>query len=220
MGRGSSRCGTVSCMTQTIPDSDSPAHQDFEVQWWGDCTNTLSEEVKQITYANRMGLLQTTLGEKWPIYDLGRRRILDVGGGPTSLLLKCVNVGRGSTVVDPGKYPAWTLARYETAGIEVVREPAEGLSKWNATSPKYFDEAWCYNVLQHVVDPYAIIANMRRLAVVVRIFEWPNTAPSMGHPHTLKPEELDAALGGTGTVALLDENNCKGLAYYGTFSGD
>ena len=205
-------------MTQTLPDPDSPAHQDFEVQWWGDCVNTYSEETKQISYAHRMGLLQTTLGEKWPVYDLGHKMILDVGGGPTSLLLKCLSVGHGSMVVDPGEYPDWTRARYSAAGISVVRGAAETVLPGFGNTGNMFDEAWCYNVLQHVIDPYAILTEMKRLAKRIRIFEWVNTAPSMGHPHRLDSERLNEVLGGLGNVENMNENGCVGWAYYGSFT--
>jgi hypothetical protein len=198
----------------TLPPDD-PAHQDFEVQWWGDCANTFSEETKQITYAYRMGLVQTTLGEKWPVYDVGHRVIVDVGGGPSSILLKCLNVGAGSMVIDPGAYPEWTRARYEHCDITVLRAHAErALAAINEES---FDEAWCYNVLQHVIDPYEILREARRVAGRIRIFEWVNTEPSLGHPHKLLPEALDEILAGTGRVDDIHENGCHGQAYYGTF---
>lgn len=198
-------------------NADDPAHQDFEVQWWGDCSNTFSEETKQLTYAHRMGLVQVRLGEKWPIYDLGHRDIIDVGGGPVSLLLKCVSAGRGSTVVDPATYPAWTTQRYEHCGIHPVRARAED---WLHETDDLFDEAWCYNVLQHVVDPERIVAGMRRVARRIRIFEWIDLGPSLGHPQTLRSDELDrwlAAEKGHGKTEQVNENGCIGPAYYGVF---
>ena len=196
-------------------DADDPRHQDFEQQWWSDCANTYSEETKQLVYANLMGLVQVNLGEKWPIYDLGRRNIVDVGGGPVSILLKCVNAGPGCTVVDPAEYPRWTAARYQHCGIEVVRERAEvWLEKESAGD---YDEAWVYNVLQHVVDPERIINGMRAVAGTVRVFEWVDTPPTLGHPHTLIAAQLDDWLGGRGDVVNLNHNGCHGLAYHGVF---
>ncbi|HEY9377373.1 MAG TPA: methyltransferase domain-containing protein [Jiangellaceae bacterium] len=196
-------------------DADDPRHQDFETQWWSDCANTFSEENKQLIYANLMGLLQVNLGEKWPIFDLGRRNVLDVGGGPVSILLKCVNAGQNCVVLDPGDYPAWTVDRYEYCGIRVVRERAED---WlEAVAAGSFDEAWCYNVLQHVVDPERIVVGMRQAAATVRIFEWIDTPPVLGHPHTLTAATLDEWLDGPGHVTQLNHNGCHGLSYSGVF---
>lgn len=163
--------------------------QAFEVDWWGACTNTFAEEAKQLTYARRMGLLPFNDGGRWPLVEAHGQSILDVGGGPTSLLLKTRNLAHG-TVVDPGEYPRWTLDRYASAGIRVWRGAAEDYQ-----ADRLYDEAWCYNCLQHTLDPEAIVAMMRRSAQRLRIFEWVDVAPNPGHPHELKAEELARWLG-------------------------
>lgn len=193
-------------------------HQEWERRWHGDCTNSFSEENKQITYAYRMGLVNepNPYSGAWPSYDLGGRSVVDLGGGPVSLLLKCRNrgdrsVGR-SVVVDPCAYPEWVRARYAEAGIHLVRMAAEDLA---IEVP--LDEAWIYNVLQHTRDPELIAANARTVAGVVRVFEWIDTPPEPGHPHTLTAEALDAWFGGRGTVEQINENGCVGKAWYGVF---
>ena len=50
----------------------------WESTWWGDCTDTVNEEIKQRTYAKKIGLSE----------DFSDKTILDIGGGPVSLLLK------------------------------------------------------------------------------------------------------------------------------------
>ncbi len=185
--------------------------QDFERLWWNDCCNTLGEELKQIAYASRMGLVAEGRDGKWPVYDLGGRSVLDLGGGPVSMLLKCVNRGR-AVVVDPCPYPDWVRERYRVAGVAVCPLPAEHFRSDDA-----FDEAWCYNVLQHVVDPQAVIETAKRQAAVLRIFEWIEMEPSEGHPHTLHADELNDWIGGTGTVDYVNENGAVGLAYFGEF---
>lgn len=185
--------------------------QTWESSWWGDCLNTFGEEAKQITYAHRMGLVNAPDWGHWPAYDLGGRSVLDMGGGPTSILLKCRNAGR-RTVVDPLAVPDWVKARYELAGIELVQVAAEAFE-----SPDEWDEAWMYNVLQHVQDPRTIIENAWRHARRVRICEYPYTDPHTGHPHRLEPTELDAWLGGKGTVEVIHENGVDGYVYFGVF---
>lgn len=189
-------------------------HQEAERLWHGACVNTFSEEAKQITYAHRMGLVNEPQDGHWPCYDLAGRSVVDIGGGPSSLLLKCFNAGR-RLVVDPCVYPDWVTQRYDAADIALVRMAGEDLP-----APGQYDEAWIYNCLQHTRDPQAIVRNARATAPVVRIFEWLDTPPHLGHPQTLRAALLDDWLEGTGTVERLEgENGCHGLAYYGVFRG-
>lgn len=185
--------------------------QEWEREWWAGCENTFGEEAKQITYAYRMGLFNEPRDGKWPVYDLRGKSVIDLGGGPVSMLLKCVNRGN-SVIVDPLPLPEWVKKRYAESLIGVVRMGAEG---FRAT--QFFDEAWCYNVLQHVIEPQAVIETALHQAHSVRIFEWLETEPCEGHPHTLHAEDLDEWLGGNGTIEFVDENGATGLAYYGVF---
>lgn len=165
-------------------------------------------------YAIRMGLQPEWGGAHPPEYDLDGRAVLDIGGGPVSLLLKCRRRGR-SVVVDPGAFPTWIAARYAECGIQLISTRAED---YGDVGDEGFDEAWIYNVLQHVDDPARVVANARAAArKAVRVFEWVNVAPYPGHPHTLTSELLDGLLAGHGYVARLDEHGCVGEAYYGVF---
>jgi 2-polyprenyl-3-methyl-5-hydroxy-6-metoxy-1,4-benzoquinol methylase len=192
-------------------------HQKWEAEWHGNCVNSFWEETKQIVYANRMGLIPQMIAGKYPVYDMQGKSVLDVGGGPYSLLLKCINV-KGS-VIDPAKYPPWTLARYRAADIWHVRGPAEEMKEYKFMVPAPFDEVWCYNVLQHTISPAKIIKNMYDVAKVVRIFEWIETPPTVGHPHTLHAKDLDLWLKGTGKTEDINEHGCVGKCYYGVFTG-
>lgn len=186
--------------------------QEWEAGWWGNCVNSFGEESKQISYAHRMGLVNESRDGKWPVYDLHGKNVIDIGGGPVSLLLKCVNGGR-LVVADPCPYPKWTLERYTEARIEVIRVAGEDLPTAHT-----FDEAWIYNVLQHVHDPAKIIAHARQMAPVVRLFEWVDFPPHPGHPHELKASLLEEWLGSSGSVEeMTGENGCWGTAFYGVF---
>ncbi len=182
--------------------------QEFERDWWGDCGNTFGEETKQLVYASLMGIERSHDGSHSPYsFDMQGKKILDVGGGPVSLLLKCRNLG-GGKVVDPCPYPEWTRDRYAAAGIAYARMPAEQMDESG------WDEAWIYNVLQHVQDPEVIVRNARRAAKVVRLFEWVDVPPHEGHPHTLTAEALSKWLGGPGVSGELNgEGECYGRFY-------
>lgn len=185
--------------------------QDFEQDWWSDCLLTFGEEAKQLTYAHRMGLVNEPRYGKWPVYDLKGASVVDLGGGPVSILLKCVNRG-DCVVVDPCPYPEWTRRRYAEARIGVANTGAESFR-----DAVYRDEAWCYNVLQHVEDPEAVIVTARAQAKRLRIFEWVETETNVGHPHSLHANELNDWIGGSGRVENVNENGAVGLAYFGVF---
>lgn len=191
--------------------------QEWERSWWGDCTHTYAEETKHRTYARGMGLVETTGWGTWPAYDLAGTNVLDIGGGPVSMLLKCLNRGEHCTVADPCKYPQWVLDRYEIAKIGYGRVAGEDLDHFIHDG---YDEAWIYNVLQHTQDPEQIIANAFEFAPVIRLFEWVDIPPHTGHPHELKKVLLDYWLGSPGYVEVMDGSKgdgCNGTAYYGRF---
>lgn len=199
-------------MNESVIEPKDGSPQDWEKWWWGDCVNTFGEEAKQLTYAPRMGLVNEPRDGKWPVYDLEGRSVLDLGGGPVSMLLKTVN-GGDMLVVDPCPYPQWTRDRYDAVGIRTWEIAAED---YRGTGfPGQFDECWIYNVLQHTISPEAVIATARSHAKLLRIFEWLETEPNVGHPHTLHADRLNEWVGGTGQVGMVNENGAVGLAYWG-----
>lgn len=179
----------------------------FERDFWNDCTNTFGEDQKHFTYAKFMGLERNYCS-----FDVSGKCILDIGGGPSSMLLKTINLKKGK-VIDPIKYPDWTVDRYKSKNIHVVVDCGENV---NDTG---WDEVWIYNCLQHVIDPEKIIQNAKRAAPVLRIFEWIDIPAHEGHPHELTEELLNKWIGQIGSTCTLSESdtNCYGRAYYGCF---
>lgn len=190
--------------------------QKWESNWWGSCINTYWEETKQMVYARKMGLHPFMEDGKYPVIAVSNKVILDIGGGPTSMLLKCINLGHG-VVIDPCKYPSWIEERYNAAWIGYTIQNGESIGVENST---IFDEVWIYNVLQHTQDPQKIITNARKISKIIRIFEWVDTDITPGHPHSLKADKLDEWLGGIGKVEDINESGCHGRCYYGIFKGD
>lgn len=180
---------------------------DFEAAYWGTCGNTFDEDQKHYVYAKYMGL-----DRRHYSFDVHNKSIVDIGGGPTSMLLKCVNLSYGK-VIDPLTYPDWTYARYKHCGIHYSIQRGE-----DYTNPRLrYDEAWIYNCLQHVDDARLIIENAKRAAKTIRIFEWVDIPPHEGHPIELTKDFLDDCLGGQGETVVLAESGCYGKAYYGVF---
>ena len=187
-------------------------HEDqiWEADWWGNCTNTLSEEWKQLAYFKRLGFSETA-NSKWHFaFDMQGKSVLDIGGGPCSFLLKCVNVI--GTVADPLAYPQWVLDRYAAARIGWL--PVRGE---NLILAAFYDEVWMYNVLQHVENPEDVVSSARAAGKLLRLFDWIDTPPAPGHSHTLTKELLDKWLGAEGTTEFMDEHDAKGMCYYGVF---
>jgi len=185
----------------------------WEARWWGACINTYAEEAKQIIYAPRMGLQWENLDGTSPYQiNLQGRSVLDIGGGPVSLLLKCHNRGR-AVVVDPCEYPAWVRSKYEHVGIEMMAVMAENLGEIGI-----FDEVWIYNVLQHVREPAQVVTQARQHGRILRAFDWLEVPVGAGHPHYLTEEMLNRLYGGEGKVEMLS-GLCAGKAYYGIFVG-
>lgn len=177
----------------------------FEANYWGDCCNTFDEDQKHYVYARYMGLKQVGYS-----FDVAGARIIDIGGGPTSMLLKIINLGAGM-VVDPLSYPAWTHERYRAKGIEVSVMRGEDFAFHYIEN---YDEAWIYNCLQHTDDPERIIENALKSANTIRIFEWVDIPPHDGHPIELTKQKLDSWIGKEGDVVQLAESGCYGKAYY------
>lgn len=192
----------MNIVTNRIESTDE---YQFEKNYWGNCCNTFDEDQKHYVYARYMGLSQVHYS-----FDVFNRAVLDIGGGPTSMLLKCINLKRGK-VVDPIQYPRWTVDRYRMNNIEVEVNLGENVSDTG------FDEVWIYNCLQHVHDVQKLIANAKRSAKVLRIFEWINIPPHEGHPIELTESLLNELIGQQGKTVQLAESGCYGTAYYGYF---
>lgn len=181
----------------------------WESDWWDTCQNTFGEEEKQLTYARKMGLKAFHDGKSPYNFDLEGKSVLDIGGGPSSLLLKCHNVK--GTVIDPCDYPEWTESRYKASGIRFYKTKGEEIEESG------YDEVWIYNVLQHTEVPERVIKNARKAGNLIRIFEWIDTYVAPGHPHVLTEEKLNEWLKGEGKVEVLDLPTLKGKCFYGIF---
>jgi hypothetical protein len=179
----------------------------FERDFWDRCTNTFDEEQKHFVYGEHMGLPRHRYQ-----FDAQGKSVLDIGGGPVSILLKCFNLKHGK-VIDPIQFPEWVVLRYAMAGVKFQVGFGEDISETG------WDEVWVYNCLQHVKDPGLLLANARRAGKIVRIFEWLKPVYE-GHPIALTKEALDRWLHGDGQIKEFAEQGCFGLAYFGAFSGE
>ena len=181
--------------------------QKLERDWWIETSpGSHFEERKQMLMAEKMGVSHD------PNFriDLGGKSVLDVGGGPVSLLLKCTNGRR--VVLDPLKFPEWVNHRYEAAGIEVKHLAAEEMEESG------YDEVWIYNVLQHVRDPKRVLENAMVAGRTLRIFEWIDTGTDEMHLHSITRSSIEDVIGRKGNAEFI--TNVDGLpakAFWGSF---
>jgi 2-polyprenyl-3-methyl-5-hydroxy-6-metoxy-1,4-benzoquinol methylase len=192
-----------------ISEKEWESHNKWEREWWGDCKDTFDEQLKQQTYAELMKLPQFAVHRHG--YNLHGMSVLDIGGGPVSLLLRCYNYRR-AVVVDPCTFPQWVMDRYSMAKIEYFKDQAEII-----TFAEKFDEVWLYNCLQHVQDPARVIEMARRSAKKIRVAEVIEIGVYLGHPQNLTKDILDSLFGREGLVEQ-KSGIAHGLFYFGVFN--
>lgn len=166
---------------------------DKEANYWGDCYSEVAfgEICKQRMYMREMGLLE--YADEYGDLNLQGKSVIDIGGGPVSMLLRCYNIVK-PVVVDPINWPPSVWRRYHTYGITLVHAAGE-----DPGIPVDYvaDEVWIYNCLQHVNDPLQVLETAKRLGKKIRLFEWLWTGCDECHPHSLTPELLLKGLEGT-----------------------
>ena len=180
--------------------------QVYEREWHSSCANSYQEESKQITYAQRMGLNLENRNGRYPVIDFKGQKVIDIGGGPYSLLLKGINLI--GTVVDPCDYPQWTKDRYKAAGIEFIQAKGEDYKDGQ------YDVGLIYNCLQHVENPKKVIQNMLKMCDIIYLHEWLDTPISDGHIHTIKEKDLNKWLGGQGMIGYERWSDTVTTPYY------
>lgn len=157
--------------------------QEWEKDWWlGDnpSRDLVYEQKKQDMMLALLGV--TKMG--WP-----GKSVIDVGGGPISPLLR--HPAKKRTVLDPLDFGDFE-AGYTAAGIKRFFVPLEGADGIKGIGK--YDEVLMLNVLQHVRDPEACMRSALKLAPVLRIFDWCETAVSEGHIHILSVARLLATV--------------------------
>ena len=148
-----------------------------------------------------------------PVFDLKGKTIVDIAGGPHSLLLRCENYNE-AYVVDPGDFPDWIKDRYRSRGITLVSLPAEEF-----VYPENVDEVWMYNALTHFYQPQKAIEDAMKYSNVLRINEPLEAGCNINHPIWLTQFDLEQAIGQPGNVKEMNEPapSPRGKYFYGVF---
>lgn len=128
------------------------------------------------------------------------KKVIDVGSGPKSILIDVAHAidARGSVALDPLTFSPVEEGLYARFGIRRAVVAVEDLEV-----PPFpeFDEAWCYNCLQHVKSVEVALRKLMDMpSERVRLFEWLNVPTTVNHPHVLKREQLRSAFSSSWSV--------------------
>lgn len=194
--------------------------QEEELAFWQTPGAELGEQLKQLIYAKYIGINFIHDGSSPYVIDKTGLDILDVGGGPVSLLLK--TIAKEKVVVDPCNFDQWVRDRYTKNTIRYVRGEAEDM-KYTGK----FDIVLMYNVLQHTSDPAKIFANIYKALKkggTFHFLDWIDTPTNVAHPISLTFDEvydfiLKAGFKSPTLVHTnINENNAVGTIVYGVFT--
>lgn len=140
-------------------------------------------------------------------FDQNGKRILEVGPADFPALAYCHNY-RG-VIVEPMPSPHLSDICRERE-IEVLTNPVEEIDL------PQVDEAWIFNVLQHVIDPDLLVEKCKEAASVVRYFEPVDYPTCEYHPHTFSEADFIRWFGETkrytdrGVERFFDADCCYG----------
>jgi hypothetical protein len=148
-----------------------------------------------------------------PIFDLKGESVVDLCGGPSSLLLRCKNFSK-AIVVDPGDFPDYIANRYKAKGIDWVKMPAEEF-----VYDKTYDNIFLYNALPHVFDAKLIVENAKKFSRKIRVCESIHAGTDDQHFYDLSQEFLEYLFEQKGIVKDMFEPapSPRGLHFFGVF---
>lgn len=196
--------------------------QEEELAFWNTPGAELGEQLKQLVYAKYMKLDFIHDGNSPYVIDKTGLDILDVGGGPVSLLIK--TTANRKTVIDPCPFPNWVHDRYDANDVGLVSATGELFYKPKYKLENTHDEVWMYNVLQHTESPQRIFDNIHKVLKsggVFRFLDWIDTPTNTAHPISLSYETLSEWLAKYYDQPLLktniNENGAVGTIAYGVF---
>jgi hypothetical protein len=106
--------------------------------------------------------------------DLQGKKIIEIGPAHIPALYFCTNYE--GVIIEPMESEILRDITIEK-NIRLIKEPAEYVDL------KGYDEAWLFNVLQHVIDPDLLIYNIKRSVKLIRFFEPVNMGTAPQHPH-------------------------------------
>lgn len=121
-----------------------------------------SDNLDSVSEIHKRYVEDMGLSKDYPNMDMKGKKILDVGGGRTSLLLRCKNF-EGS-VLDP-LFSMNGINPYNGTQIKVLDSMCEDMKE------EGWDEVWACNLLRHVNNPVDAVKRILSSGKIIRVWE-------------------------------------------------
>lgn len=169
----------------------------LESEFWHLYTAEVDTLKYQEQYINALGIRDDYFCPPDNSLNMSNLNVLDVGGGPCSILLRTNNLWgnqhkgvKKGVVIDPLIITEHQKLRYDYYGIDYIQDQSENIDMYYSKKG-YFDECIIYNCLQHVLDPIKILDKITYLSKRVRIAEPLNVPTDHMHLHMFNKEYFD-----------------------------
>jgi hypothetical protein len=169
----------------------------LESEFWHLYTAEVDTLKYQEQYMDALGIRDDYFHAPDNSLNMSGLNILDVGGGPSSILLRTNNLRgnqhngiKNGVVIDPLIITEHQKLRYEYYGIEYIQDQSENIDKYYSEEG-YFDECIIYNCLQHVLDPIKILDKITFISKRIRIAEPLNIPTDNMHLHMFSKKYFD-----------------------------
>ena len=165
---------------QLAQDTEFTHHQDLRLEAYSHASRII-ERYLEINYEE----------------DFKDKVIVEVGGGPRGSILHTKGNFKRGILVEPliDRWPAEIRKDYEDIGVEIVAGAYEDLE-----IDEQIDETWFFNVIQHVIDPEAMLTQAKETSKIIRLFESIGSVTDTAHPHFITKETFTDVLGEFGKV--------------------
>lgn len=176
-------CGKTATVPM-LPEARWQEAQDAERQYWYSTDKAQQAARRQEEFQRALWIAE--------VLDIDAERlagksVLDIGGGPQPIVAwEGIKLAR-RILVDP-----ITLSGDDAEALLHVERVAQCAESY--IGPKV-DEAWGYNVLQHVRSPLRVLETAMRHARTIRWFEWLDQPTSVVHPHVVTAKTFDVLAG-------------------------
>lgn len=178
----------------------------LESDYWDRYSSEIHTVIQQERYLENLDIYKDYSGihgKSSMDLDFKGKKVIDIGGGPCSILLRA-NGGKrrelnptieswgvdksttktaNGVVIDPVICSEYVKIRYNYFNIDFINDDAESLYKYY-NEINYFDEAIIYNCLQHVMNPVEILDQVIKVSKKIRICEPINVPTDALHLHT------------------------------------
>lgn len=170
---------------------------EIESNYWGIFTAELMTLKHQELYIDALNIRSDYFDVIDNSLNFSDKKILDVGGGPASLLLRTNNT-KGNchdgiiegVIIDPVIITEHQLDRYKYFNLNFINDKGENIDLYY-NDKNHFDETIIYNCLQHVENPIEILDKITHISKRIRLSEPINASTDEAHLHEFTSKYFD-----------------------------